>query len=114
MNTNTTQACGIGRPNTLIEPHELFRFTETPTALHALDIEGWGLWLIHRDAQGHPHFAPMQRDNDGSWFTTNIDGERFTPAKVTAVQAGDKIAFDHKGDVWIVAVDGPRPYFVEC
>lgn len=114
---NTPNQCGIGRHNIIIKPGELFEWTTSPTNLHALRIDS-ELFLIHRDASNHPHFAPMLRDGDGTWFTQNIDGVRFEPTTITDAMVGDKVAFDHKGDVWTiehnVTASGPRYYFGEC
>jgi hypothetical protein len=112
MNTNPT-ACGIGRNNIIIKPTELFRWTESPTDLVGFRIDGH-MWLVHRDAQNHPHFAPMERDGN-MWITRNIDGERVLANRVVVAEPGDKVAFDHKGDVWIIAIDqAAKPYFEAC
>jgi hypothetical protein len=105
MNTDTTPtACGIGRSNIIIRPEELFRFTQNPTELRVLTFGPNG-YVIHRDAQNHPHVAPAMQDDNGTRYVLNIDGVRFDATTVTEAHVGDKVAFDHKGDVWTIGLD---------
>jgi hypothetical protein len=114
--TTTTDACSIGRPNILIEAHELFRWTEMPTALRMLRLDGRHCFIVHRDARNHPHCVPAQyTPGTGVPFVTNIDNVRIEATTITDVVDGDKIAFDRKGDVWTLTLDRTGfPNFVEC
>lgn len=126
MNTNTTPAGGIpslittapeqvcgrsGRPNTFIDRHELFTATSNPSALRALLINGT-LYCVTRDPRHYPHLAPLNEHR----AITDAEGTWHVAVGVTELmQDGDKVAFNHAGDVWtLVALPGTTPTFAVC
>lgn len=87
-----------------IDPTGQFRWTQQPTNLHALLIEG-RQFVCHRDAIGHPHFIRMDRSPTGEWSVTNIDNDIFVAATVTPANAGDVVFFEPDGDGWTLAIN---------